>query len=176
MHDGLVGFFVQSTGGGVPDVQLPAAHVDPDPFPPDGVVGIDALVGCVAAVVLLGGVPAEAVALVRLPFAPLVIGNPKPISSICIFLLDCGLNLFLIFLLPFLEFWTLPYLFCHWHFCSRISLIVELDNPSLTVRLLISLTSRISFASCVMILLVFAICDSYPFCELTSLVISDSYD
>jgi len=31
----------QSTGGGVPEVQLPAAHVDPDPFPPDGVVGID---------------------------------------------------------------------------------------------------------------------------------------
>ena len=35
----------QSTGGGVPEVQLPAAHVDPDPFPPDGVVGIDVLVG-----------------------------------------------------------------------------------------------------------------------------------
>ena len=37
----------QSTGGGVPEVQLPAAHVDPDPFPPDGVVGIDVLVGCI---------------------------------------------------------------------------------------------------------------------------------
>jgi hypothetical protein len=33
MHDGSVGFFVQSTGGGVP-VQL-FIHVDPVPEPPD---------------------------------------------------------------------------------------------------------------------------------------------
>jgi hypothetical protein len=54
-HDGSVGFFVQSIGGGVPDVQLPAEHVDPDPFPLDGIVGIDALVGCIGADVLPSG-------------------------------------------------------------------------------------------------------------------------
>jgi hypothetical protein len=44
VHDGSVGFFVQSTGGGVAEVQLPAPHVDPDPFtPPD--VGIDVIPG-----------------------------------------------------------------------------------------------------------------------------------
>jgi hypothetical protein len=35
VHDGSFGFVLQSTGGGVPVVQLPAAHVDPVPFPPD---------------------------------------------------------------------------------------------------------------------------------------------
>jgi hypothetical protein len=41
-HVGSFGFLVQSTAGGVPVVQLPAAHVDPvDPDPPD--VGIDVL-------------------------------------------------------------------------------------------------------------------------------------
>jgi len=56
----------QSTGGGVPEVQLPAAHVDPDPFPPDGVVGIDVLVGCIGADVLPDGAAATpAVVLVR---------------------------------------------------------------------------------------------------------------
>ena len=45
----------QSTGGGVPEVQLPAAHVDPDPFSPDGVVGIDVLVGCIGTDVLPDG-------------------------------------------------------------------------------------------------------------------------
>jgi hypothetical protein len=35
VHDGSVGFFVQSTGGGIDVLQLPAAHVDPVPFPPD---------------------------------------------------------------------------------------------------------------------------------------------
>ena len=35
VHDGSFGFFAQSTGGGVPVVQLPAVHVDPVPFPPD---------------------------------------------------------------------------------------------------------------------------------------------
>jgi hypothetical protein len=39
VHDGSFGFFVQSTGGGVPEVQLPAAHV-PEPFPPDVVVDV----------------------------------------------------------------------------------------------------------------------------------------
>ena len=33
VHDGSFGFILQSTGGGVPVVQLPAAHVVP--FPPD---------------------------------------------------------------------------------------------------------------------------------------------
>ncbi len=54
VHDGSVGFFVQSTGGAVPEVQLPAAHVVPLPFPPPD-VGIDVLLGCIAADVLLGG-------------------------------------------------------------------------------------------------------------------------
>ena len=35
VHDGSVGFLVQSIGGGVDVVQLPAAQVDPGP-PPDG--------------------------------------------------------------------------------------------------------------------------------------------
>jgi hypothetical protein len=35
VHDGSVGFLVQSTGGAVPVVQLPAAHVDPAPDVPD---------------------------------------------------------------------------------------------------------------------------------------------
>jgi hypothetical protein len=35
VHDGLVGFFVQSTGDAVPVVQLPAVHVDPTPDFPD---------------------------------------------------------------------------------------------------------------------------------------------
>ena len=48
VHDGSVGFFVQSTGGGVPEVQLPAAHVFPLPFPPPD-VEIDLLLGCIAA-------------------------------------------------------------------------------------------------------------------------------
>lgn len=38
MHDGSLGFFVQSIGGAVPDVQLPATHVDPELFPSDVVV------------------------------------------------------------------------------------------------------------------------------------------
>jgi hypothetical protein len=64
VHDGSVGFFVQSTVGGVvPVVQLPAAHVDPVPFPPNGGVGIDVLVGCTAADVLLGGIAANVVIL-----------------------------------------------------------------------------------------------------------------
>lgn len=54
VQDGSLGFFEQSTVGGGPEVQLPAAHVDPDPFPPPD-VGIDVLVGCIAADVLLGG-------------------------------------------------------------------------------------------------------------------------
>jgi hypothetical protein len=36
VHEGSVGFFVQSTGGGVPVVQL-FTHVDPTPDPPDEV-------------------------------------------------------------------------------------------------------------------------------------------
>jgi hypothetical protein len=56
----------QSTGGGVPEVQLPTEHVDPDPFPPGGVVGIDGLVGCIGADVLPDGAAATpAVVLVR---------------------------------------------------------------------------------------------------------------
>jgi hypothetical protein len=55
VHDGSFGFFVQSTVGGVvPVVQLPAAHVVALPFPPPD-VGIDVLLGCIAADVLLGG-------------------------------------------------------------------------------------------------------------------------
>ena len=55
-----------TSGGGVPEVQLPAAHVDPDPFPPDGVVGIDVLVDCIGADVLPDGAAATpAVVLVR---------------------------------------------------------------------------------------------------------------
>jgi hypothetical protein len=45
LHDGSFGFFVQSTGGGVP-VQL-FTHVEPVPDPPDD--GIDVLLGCNAA-------------------------------------------------------------------------------------------------------------------------------
>jgi hypothetical protein len=46
VHDGSFGFFVQSTGGDVvPVVQLPAAHVDPVPDPPDeGIDGADDVV------------------------------------------------------------------------------------------------------------------------------------
>jgi hypothetical protein len=54
VHEGSVGFLVQSTGGTVPEVQLPATHVVPLPFPPPD-VGIDVLLGCNAAEVLLGG-------------------------------------------------------------------------------------------------------------------------
>jgi hypothetical protein len=55
VHDGSFGFFVQSTVCGVvPEVQLPAAHIVPLPFPPPD-VGIDVLLGCIAADVLLGG-------------------------------------------------------------------------------------------------------------------------
>jgi hypothetical protein len=39
VHDGSVGFLVQSTGGVVPVVQL-SVHVDPVPFPPDVVVDV----------------------------------------------------------------------------------------------------------------------------------------
>jgi len=54
VHEGSVGFFVQSTGGAVPEAHLPTAHVVPLPFtPPD--VGMDLLLGCIAADVLLGG-------------------------------------------------------------------------------------------------------------------------
>lgn len=54
-HDGSVGFFVQSTVAGVvPVVQLPAAHVDPVPLPPDGAFGTDVLVRWFIADVLLG--------------------------------------------------------------------------------------------------------------------------
>jgi hypothetical protein len=53
VHDGSFGFLVQSTGGAVPEVQLPAAHVVPLPFPPPD-VGIDVLLSCIAADVLLG--------------------------------------------------------------------------------------------------------------------------
>jgi hypothetical protein len=35
VHDGSFGFLIQSTAVGVPVVQLPAAHIDPVPFPPD---------------------------------------------------------------------------------------------------------------------------------------------
>jgi hypothetical protein len=49
VHDGSVGFFVQSTGGGVPVVQL-SVHVDLVPFPPDVVV--DVVFGGIAADVL----------------------------------------------------------------------------------------------------------------------------
>ena len=49
VQDGSFGFFVQSTGGGVPEVQL-FTHVDPVPgFPDDGIdvfAGIDVLLGC----------------------------------------------------------------------------------------------------------------------------------
>jgi hypothetical protein len=52
VHDGSFEFLVQSTGGVVPEVQLPAAHDDPELFPPDVVV--DVLFGGIAADVLLG--------------------------------------------------------------------------------------------------------------------------
>jgi hypothetical protein len=45
-HEGSFGFFVQSTGGAIPKVQL-FTHIDPAPDPPDA--GIDVLVGCIAA-------------------------------------------------------------------------------------------------------------------------------
>ena len=48
VHDGSVGFFVQSTGGAVPVVQLPAAHVELAPDFPDP--GIDVLFGCIVVV------------------------------------------------------------------------------------------------------------------------------
>lgn len=67
VHDGSFGFFVQSTGGAVPVVQLPAAHVDPELFPPE--VEVDVLFGGIADDVLLSGV-----VLVRLLLAPLLIG------------------------------------------------------------------------------------------------------
>jgi hypothetical protein len=56
VHDGSFGFFVQSTGGGVPIVQLPT-HVDPVPFPPDaGIVKLLPDVGVVAVKLLACGV------------------------------------------------------------------------------------------------------------------------
>ena len=56
VHDGSFGFLVQSTGGGVPIVQLPT-HVDPDPFPPDaGNVKLLPDVGVVAVKLLAGDV------------------------------------------------------------------------------------------------------------------------
>lgn len=74
VHDGSLGFFEQSTVGVVgPDVQLPAAHVDPDPFSADGAFGIDVLVGC-SVVDLLPGIAAAIVALIRL-FAALTGGR-----------------------------------------------------------------------------------------------------
>ncbi len=49
MHDGSFGFVVQSTAGGIPVVQLPAAHVDPvDPAPGPPDTGIDVLLVCIA--------------------------------------------------------------------------------------------------------------------------------
>jgi hypothetical protein len=86
VHDGSFGYFVQSTSGGeVPVVQL-FMHVDPVPGPPDA--GIDVLVGCIAADLLLGGgVAAAVVVLVRLLLAPLTLGsrgahfNPATVSS-----------------------------------------------------------------------------------------------
>ena len=36
-------------------MHLSAAHVDPDPFSPDGVVGIDVLVCCIGAYLLPDG-------------------------------------------------------------------------------------------------------------------------
>jgi hypothetical protein len=73
VHDGSFGFFVQSTGGAVPEVQLPAAHLDPELFPPE--VEVDVLFGGIADDVLLSGVAAApAVVLVRLLLAPLLIG------------------------------------------------------------------------------------------------------
>jgi hypothetical protein len=89
VHDGSFGFLLQSTVGVVPEVQLPAAHVVPVPFPPDGDDGIDVFVGCIAADVLLGGLTAApAVVLVILCIAPLVFGrslahfNPAIVSSL----------------------------------------------------------------------------------------------
>ncbi len=47
VHDGSFGFVLQSTGGGVPVVQLPT-HVHPVPFPPDaGIVKLLPDVGVV---------------------------------------------------------------------------------------------------------------------------------
>jgi len=47
VHDGSFGFVLQSTGGGVPVVQLPT-HADPVPFPPDaGIVKLLPDVGVV---------------------------------------------------------------------------------------------------------------------------------
>lgn len=55
MHDGSLGFLEQSTeGGAVPEVQLLAEHVFPLLFPPPD-VGIDLLLGCITADVLLDG-------------------------------------------------------------------------------------------------------------------------
>jgi hypothetical protein len=68
VHDGSLGFFVQSTGGAVPEVQL-FIHVDPVPDPPDD--GIDVLLGGIAADVLLGAGVAAVVVLVRLLAAEL---------------------------------------------------------------------------------------------------------
>jgi hypothetical protein len=62
VHDGSFGFVLQSTGGGVPVVQLLAAQVVP--FTPDA--GIDVLLGCLAA---------DVVVLVILWLAPLVLGS-----------------------------------------------------------------------------------------------------
>jgi hypothetical protein len=73
VHDGSVGFFVQSTGGGVPVVQLPAAHVNPELFPPD--VEVDVLFGGIAADVLLGAGDAAVVVLVKLLAAELTGGR-----------------------------------------------------------------------------------------------------
>jgi hypothetical protein len=57
MHDGSLGFFVQPTVDGVvvPEVQLPATHVVPSPFPPPPDAVTDVLFGCIAVDVLLDG-------------------------------------------------------------------------------------------------------------------------
>jgi hypothetical protein len=50
VHDGSVGFFVQSTVAGVvPEVQLPATHVDPAPDFPDAGIDDEVLLGCIVA-------------------------------------------------------------------------------------------------------------------------------
>lgn len=78
VHDGSFGFFVQSTGGSVvPAVQLPAAHVDPDPFPPDPgtvklvAVGLDAVDDIFVVIFVPDGVDVVAVILVgHVPLYP----------------------------------------------------------------------------------------------------------
>jgi hypothetical protein len=85
VQDGSFGFFVQSTGGAVPEVQL-FTHVDPVLDPPDD--RIDVLLGGIAADVLLGAGVAAVVVLVRLLAAELTGGrslahfNPAIVSSL----------------------------------------------------------------------------------------------